>query len=966
MSQSSWNDVFGDSSDDDVSMEEETNEEERTIGKGMDMSMGSIDEKTKMSVRDSKTDSTSEGAAKPIAEKSSRETERNVVDLTTQSDETSTAWPALRSMQNKPSATEFVRPKRVRKKIQLKRKTRQTVEATPVPSTKRARRTVVLGKITPGANHIVCPNCRSVIKRELNACPVCRAVIQYENDASSKCVSSSTRARATKSSSRLDAPSTVSQTKTSMRSRRWDLRPDQPPQHASLSPSPVHPPHVRNTVGQVERSMEETSVRTLNKMIRDKINACGGKWCRLSVIGGDLVNATSPACRTVISNSGGLKEYIISQKTMFVVTSIDPNRDMSDRRTQHKQTSMRWVRLSGKPGKPPTTRSEQTVHDCLRKNFNKCCTENKWVDMGSMGGWISQLDVSSRAVIKKSGSFTKFLLAHPDRYVVQSRPQKMETIYWVGLKKVVEVDLIAMVHNCLRSQFEKVNNKWLGMGSIGGCLSSLDVSAQSVVRESGGMLKFIHAHPDRYEVCTQGRLTKCRLASRRVSRMKNVTAAATARNVAQPSDTSTTTDELPSPKKKTTAKERISSIMRGSPPKSPRRSPRFSTSRSSTTTTRTERSKVRQLQQHLSLSLADLKVNLPVSVLRDLHGLSVRAKGRVVKLAMTRVHVQYENGTIETIPKVDVKNRAFRLVRSNATDNVPTLTQRSATSTLTRPRVRTTTSSNNTSKSTIRRPRLRLSSKTSTIAKSSTDPPPSRRRPVTRSSSLKEHNSMPRPKATDESALTPRRSRRLNKGKRIVVLLDLDHTLIHMLRVSKFPIEAKMISELVFQFTTNDIEDLDEVLRDANLTNAVASRMFNKTDAYKVALRQGSTQLVRVLRDLGVDVRIVTANLFGKHIVRKLTESSPSVWGGLRTSVCFRRDRVDAVKSFALAGLPENAGEDSKIIILDDNKSVWEPALRKYVWQVRKFDLLKSFNKSELKKESEYLRRILGDIVREC
>jgi len=206
------------------------------------------------------------------------------------------------------------------------------------------------------------------------------------------------------------------------------------------------------------------------------------------------------------------------------------------------------------------------------------------------------------------------------------------------------------------------------------------------------------------------------------------------------------------------------------------------------------------------------------------------------------------------------------------------------------------------------------------------------------------------------SPVSPPRDR-----KRFVVLLDLDLTLIHMLRRGVFPKEAVHISEYVFDF---DVDETPSKFLDADVQKLQSMCIGHK---YNVAVRMGASALVKCMREhKEVDVRVVTANVFGKEIVERIAAIDPhdetSGWVDIPTYVIPNIQKKNGIKTLALSGLPDDALTLSRFIILDDNIDAWHESLRDLVWKMKIFDVLKGKTSLEVSCELQYITRVLGDI----
>eukprot|EP00940_MAST-03C_sp_MAST-3C-sp2_P001476 g1476.t1 len=194
---------------------------------------------------------------------------------------------------------------------------------------------------------------------------------------------------------------------------------------------------------------------------------------------------------------------------------------------------------------------------------------------------------------------------------------------------------------------------------------------------------------------------------------------------------------------------------------------------------------------------------------------------------------------------------------------------------------------------------------------------------------------------------------------KLVVLLDLDLTLIHMLKRREFPLEASRISERTLQFVVG--KSIPRAKTDSDKLYDLKSKCAG--EEFSIAIRFGASQLVRVLRNHpDVHVRIVTANVFGKEIVEEIANVD-SAWKGISTFVAWDRSASGGYKTYQVAELPENLPDLAKIIILDDTVSVWDKCLRPFVWHLKPFNLLTSLSSEDVRKEKTYLARVLSDVL---
>ena len=181
---------------------------------------------------------------------------------------------------------------------------------------------------------------------------------------------------------------------------------------------------------------------------------------------------------------------------------------------------------------------------------------------------------------------------------------------------------------------------------------------------------------------------------------------------------------------------------------------------------------------------------------------------------------------------------------------------------------------------------------------------------------------------------------------RNVVLLDLDHTLLHMLPRVDMPGEAKAISEEIVPLT-------------------LSGRLVSND--YVMAIRRGAGALIKALRDRDVDVRVVTMNLEGVDVCAAIAKSAApdaAAWGGLDVVVVTGPERE---RNLGEKRLPPNVPDDAparrRLAILDDNRDVWRPELQDYVIKVKPFHVKEDKDRLAVGKELGYLASIRALLV---
>lgn len=140
------------------------------------------------------------------------------------------------------------------------------------------------------------------------------------------------------------------------------------------------------------------------------------------------------------------------------------------------------------------------------------------------------------------------------------------------------------------------------------------------------------------------------------------------------------------------------------------------------------------------------------------------------------------------------------------------------------------------------------------------------------------------------------------------LVLDLDHTILHMLKTSEMPPNDFGLAEDVVQFTHNDVE-------------------------YSVALRVGTTSLVRAVKSIGVKVVVVTCNLVAEKVMAALSARC-DVFEGVPLHVIESREK--GAKSTIAVGL---AGA-SRVVIVDDSISAWTQSDQNAVLEAQRYDIV--------------------------
>uniref|UniRef100_A0A7S3K064 FCP1 homology domain-containing protein n=1 Tax=Aureoumbra lagunensis TaxID=44058 RepID=A0A7S3K064_9STRA len=143
-------------------------------------------------------------------------------------------------------------------------------------------------------------------------------------------------------------------------------------------------------------------------------------------------------------------------------------------------------------------------------------------------------------------------------------------------------------------------------------------------------------------------------------------------------------------------------------------------------------------------------------------------------------------------------------------------------------------------------------------------------------------------------------------SRRLICALDLDHTILHMLRASEMP-ENSGFAEDVVEFVHDEV-------------------------VYKVALRIGTTSFVRALRKADVTVIIVTCNLVADKVMEALSKRC-DVFQALECHIIESRER--GAKSLEMIGVNST---DSRITIFDDSPSAWRFQDQEFIIHAKRFD----------------------------
>mmetsp|Transcript_13244 Transcript_13244/g.41887 ORF Transcript_13244/g.41887 Transcript_13244/m.41887 type:complete len:302 (+) Transcript_13244:130-1035(+) len=140
-----------------------------------------------------------------------------------------------------------------------------------------------------------------------------------------------------------------------------------------------------------------------------------------------------------------------------------------------------------------------------------------------------------------------------------------------------------------------------------------------------------------------------------------------------------------------------------------------------------------------------------------------------------------------------------------------------------------------------------------------------------------------------------------------VVVLDLDHTILHMLKKSDMPSNDAGFAEDVVFFAHMGVD-------------------------YAVAVRVGTTSLVRAVKAAGVGVAVVTCNLVADKVMAAIAARC-AVFDKIPVHVVESREK--GAKSLASVGIAAR-----QVVIVDDSLSAWDPVDQELVVEARRFDVL--------------------------
>ncbi|KAJ1457874.1 hypothetical protein M885DRAFT_514373 [Pelagophyceae sp. CCMP2097] len=163
-------------------------------------------------------------------------------------------------------------------------------------------------------------------------------------------------------------------------------------------------------------------------------------------------------------------------------------------------------------------------------------------------------------------------------------------------------------------------------------------------------------------------------------------------------------------------------------------------------------------------------------------------------------------------------------------------------------------------------------------------------------------------------------------------VLDLDHTILHMMKKSEFPTRGPDLSEDVVPFQHDGVD-------------------------YVVALRIGATSLVTAMKDKDVKVVIVTCNLLGHQVMEALAKRC-DVFDNLTINIITSREK--GAKSLKALDVSYD-----KVVILDDSKSAWRAADANFVFVADRFhvgDILQADDEDVEDRELGYLTSIRDEI----
>lgn len=156
-----------------------------------------------------------------------------------------------------------------------------------------------------------------------------------------------------------------------------------------------------------------------------------------------------------------------------------------------------------------------------------------------------------------------------------------------------------------------------------------------------------------------------------------------------------------------------------------------------------------------------------------------------------------------------------------------------------------------------------------------------------------------------------------------VLVLDLDHTILHMLKKSEMPSTEAGFAEDVAYFTHAGID-------------------------YAVALRIGTTSLVRAMKSNGVCVVVATCNLVADKVMAALAARC-DVFADIELHIIESREK--GAKSLVGIGLEPRTNSQvrarrlsrpsrrAQVVIIDDSISAWDPVDQSAVVEAKRFDV---------------------------
>ena len=192
-----------------------------------------------------------------------------------------------------------------------------------------------------------------------------------------------------------------------------------------------------------------------------------------------------------------------------------------------------------------------------------------------------------------------------------------------------------------------------------------------------------------------------------------------------------------------------------------------------------------------------------------------------------------------------------------------------------------------------------------------------------------------------------------------LVLLDLDHTLIHMLPRHDFP------HHCAAHGLADNVVDLDP---DPDATAGLVD-----TQRHRIAVRVGATALLEALVRAKFAVKVVTCNLFGHRIVEKIGASCGPPWASLHVVVITSREAgaksvrgaLEATGNAALEEGEERLADfaPDRIAILDDAPEAWCADDVAFVTRVPRYNVQQKHNQGQLESEQRCLRDIGRDVL---